>query len=209
MNYAVSMARSYVQVVRAEAAAARRREILDQAIGMLADEPLPRLTLDAVAKRAGVARSTVYVQFGSRSELFEAVAERLLERIDFPRLSAAVELPDPLQALRSALAESVRLYAAERNVVRALWSWAELDPDAGGAVEVLDGGRAEGTAHLVGRLADAGLLRRGVSRREASDVVYLLTSFDSFDTLYTERHLDRAAVTRRLTGLVERALLAA
>jgi AcrR family transcriptional regulator len=208
MKYAVSMPRAYVQVARAEGAAARRREVLDQAIEMLASEPLPRVTLDALARRAGVARSTVYVQFGSRSELFESVAERLLERVGFARLTAAVELTDPLHALRAAMVESVRLYAAERDVSRALWSWAELDPDAGRAFEVLDGGRADGTAHLVGRLADAGLLRDGVSRREASDVMYLLTSFDSFDTLYTARRLDEAAVTRRLTSLVESALLA-
>src|SRR4051812_30193083 len=118
------MARSYVQAARAEHAVARRLEVLDTAIDMLGTDPLPRVTLDAVAKRAGVARSTVYVQFGSRSGLFGAVAERLLERIEFARLVAAVALVDPLQALRAAMVESVRLYAAERDVARALWSWA-------------------------------------------------------------------------------------
>ena len=90
---------------------------------------------------------------------------------------------------------------------RALWSWADLDADAAGARRVLDDGRAEGTAHLVGRLADAGLLRAGVTRQEAADVLYLLTSFDSFDQLYTERHLDEAAVTDRFRLLVEGSLL--
>jgi AcrR family transcriptional regulator len=197
------MPRAYVQEARAQAAAVKRVEVLDAAIAMIASEPLPRVTLDAVAKRAGVARSTVYVQFGSRSGLFEAVAARLLERIDFARLVAATRLADPLDALHRAMAESVRLYAAERDASRALWSWAELDVDAGQAMHVLDGGRAAGTAHLVGRLDDAGLLRRGVTREEASDLLYLLTAFDVFDTLYTERRLSAAEVTTRLTTLVE------
>jgi len=200
--------RTYRQRGRADAAAERRQTVLDATIEMLATEHLPKVTLDAVARRAGVARSTVYVQFGSRAGLFEAVAERLLVRIEFDRLAAAVGLADPRDALRAAMQESVRLYAAQRDASRALWSWADLDPDAGRAMAVLDGGRAEGTRHLVRRLASAGALRRDLSVAEASDALYLLTSFETFDTLHTERGLGVVAVTERLTTMVERLLLA-
>jgi AcrR family transcriptional regulator len=202
MNYAVSMARTYIQDARADAAAAKRLRVLDAAIDMLATEPMPRITLDAVARRAGAARSTVYVTFGSRAGLFDAVARRLLERIGFDRLVAAVAAPDPLDALRQAIHESVRLYAEQRDAARALWSWAELDTDAAGAFAVLDGGRATGTAHLVSRLAAAGKLRPGVSPDEAADVLYLLTSFDTFDQLFTERRLPPDTVERRLRLLL-------
>jgi AcrR family transcriptional regulator len=201
------MARSYVQEARAEAASAKRVHVLDTTIDMLGSEPLPKVTLDAVATRAGSSRSTVYLMFGSRSGLFEATARHLLDRVEFHRLVAAVGEPDPRLALERALAESVRLYAIERDVSRALWSWADLDADAAGARRVLDDGRAEGTAHLVDRLADAGLLRDDVKREEAADVLYLLTSFDSFDLLFTDRGLDAAAVTERFRLLVGRALL--
>ena len=40
-------------------------------------------------------------------------------------------------------------------------------------------------------------------------MLYLLTSFDSFDQLFTERGLDEAAVTARFQLLVEGALLRA
>lgn len=202
------MPRRYVQSTRAAAAAAKRRDLLDATIDMLATEPLPRVTLDAVAKRAGAARSTVYTMFGSRAGLLEAVAVRLLERVEFDRLVEAVGDSDPRRALDLALTESVRLYAREREVSRALWSWADLDPDAGRAMAVLDGGRAEGTRHLVRRLASAGALRRDLSVAEASDALYLLTSFEAFDTLHTERGLGVVAVTERLTTMVERLLLA-
>src|SRR5262245_4216658 len=196
------MARSYVQHARADAAASKRLEVLDAAIDMLASEPLPRVTLEAVARRAGAARSTVYVMFRSRAGMFDAVARRLLERIGFDRLVAAVAAPDPLEALRQAIHESVRLYAEQRDAARALWSWADLDMDAAGAFAVLDGGRASGTAHLVGRLAAAGELRPGVSPDEAADVLYMLTSFDTFDQLFTERQLTSATVERRLRLLL-------
>ncbi|MET0460657.1 MAG: helix-turn-helix domain-containing protein [Ilumatobacteraceae bacterium] len=201
------MPRRYVQSTRAAAAAAKRRDLLDATIDMLATEPLPRVTLDAVAKRAGAARSTVYTMFGSRAGLLEAVAVRLLERVEFDRLVEAVGDSDPRRALDLALTESVRLYAREREVSRALWSWADLDPDAADAFAVLDGGREAGTTHLIGRLDDADLLHPDVSRQEAADVLFLLTSFDTFDQLYTGRKLDEAAVTARLRAVVERTLL--
>jgi AcrR family transcriptional regulator len=200
--------RTYRQQRRADAAAQRRLAVLDGAIAMLGAEPLPTVTLDGVAQRAGVARSTVYVQFGSRAGLFEAVGERLLERIGFERFSAAVRLAHPKLALRTALREIVRVHATERDVTRALRSWAHLDPDAGRAIAVLDGGRADGTRHLVRRLAHTGALRAGLSIAEASDALYVLTSFETVDTLYTERRLGVVAVTERLTAMVERLLLA-
>ena len=202
MKYTLSMARTYVQDARAEAAASKRLQVLDAAIDMLASEALPRVTLEAVARRAGAARSTVYVMFGSRAGLFDAVARRLLERIGFDRLVAAVAAPEPLEALRHAMHESVRLYAEQRDAARALWSWADLDTDAAGAFAVLDGGRASGTANLVGRLAAAGKLRPGVSPDEAADVLYMLTSFDTFDQLFTERQLTPDMVERRLRLLL-------
>lgn len=203
MKYAVSMARTYVQDARADAAAAKRLQVLDAAIDMLASEPLPRVTIEAVARRAGAVRSTVYVMFGSRAGLFDAVARRLLEQIGFDRLVAAVAAPDPLEALRQAMHESVRLYSEQRDAARALWSWADLDTDAAAAFAVLDGGRATGTAHLVSRLAAAGRLRPGVSPDEAADVLYVLTSFDTFDQLFTKRQLPPDIVERRLRLLLE------
>jgi hypothetical protein len=63
---------------------------------------------------------------------------------------------------------------------------------------VLDGGRASGTGPLVGRLAGAGRRRPGVGADEAADVLYLLTSLDTLDQLFTERQLTPDMVERRL-----------
>ena len=41
--------------------------------------PIPGLTVDAVARRADVARATVYYQFGSKTGLLEAVRDDLAE----------------------------------------------------------------------------------------------------------------------------------
>lgn len=199
--------RPYVQTQRAEGAEEKRRHILRAARELLLTRALPDVTLDAVAKAAGAARSTVYLAFGSRSGLFEALAEQLLVDIEFDRLVAAVERPDPLEALRGSFVEAARLYSADRQVARALWSWGELEPDAAGAIRVLEHGRWEGMVHLTRRLHGAGHVRSDTPLREAAEVLWVLTSFDAFDQLFTGRGMKPNAVAKRLTAMAERSIL--
>jgi hypothetical protein len=49
-------------------------------------------------------------------------------------------------------------------------------------------------------------LRPGVRADEANDVLWVITSFESFDLLYTGRALPLDTVVERLTGMAERAL---
>src|SRR6476469_5058821 len=92
--------RKYEQTVRADAAERTRRQILDAVYVCLRAEPSTPLSLDKVARQAGVARSTIYVIFESRAGLFEAVNTDLLERGRFERVLEAVEHPDALEHLR-------------------------------------------------------------------------------------------------------------
>jgi hypothetical protein len=61
-------------------------------------------------------------------------------------------------------------------------------------------------AHLAGRLAEQDVLRPGVGEKEAADVLFLLTSFDAFDLLYTGRGLPPDEVGRLLVETAERTL---
>jgi hypothetical protein len=99
------------------------------------------------------------------------------------------------------------VYAEERDVARALYSMAQLNPEAvGGAYDVIDHGRAEGLLHLATRLRDQGQLRPDVTPEEAADYLWVITGFDTFDQLCTARGLDRARVAERLVALAERTL---
>jgi hypothetical protein len=62
--------------------------------------------------------------------------------------------------------------------------------------------------HLAGRLAEQGRLRAGVGAKEAADLLWILTSFDAFDLLFTGRGLPVDEVARVLVGTAERSLLA-
>src|ERR671924_654819 len=56
-------------------------------------------SVDAVARQAGVARMTVYYQFGSKRGLLEALFDDLAARGLVGRLRAAFGCPDPREAL--------------------------------------------------------------------------------------------------------------
>jgi len=47
-----------------------------------------------------------------------------------------------------------------------------------------------------------------MSVKEAAGRLWVITSFDTFDQLYSERGLSRAEVAERLVGMAERAVCA-
>ncbi len=199
--------RRYEQRIRAATAEDTRRRILDAMRERIRSAPTEELSIDRVAQDAGVARSTIYVVFGSRAGLFEALGEDLLSRAGFQRIVDAVSLPDPREALRASLRASCEVYAAERDVARVLASNAALNPGAfGGVFDVLNRGRAEGLRHLATRLKRDDVLRHDVSIKEATEILWVITSFDVFDQLYSSRGLTAQAVGRRLIAMAERAI---
>ena len=56
-----------------------RQQVLAAARSLLAEPGGLAFTVDAVARRADVARATVYYQFGSKSGLLEAVCDHLAD----------------------------------------------------------------------------------------------------------------------------------
>jgi AcrR family transcriptional regulator len=199
--------RKYEQRLRAEAAEETRRRILDAVYERLRAEPTQPLSLDRVAQAARVARSTIYVIFGSRAGLFDAVATDLLYRGGFDQVVTAVADPDAREHLRGGIRGGVETYAAYRDVQRVLHSTAALDPQAlAGAVQRADARRAGGMAYLAQRLAEQDLLRPDVSVDDAAHLLWLVTSFDAFDVLYSGRGLPVDEVARLLVATAERAV---
>src|SRR5438093_8445964 len=86
-------------------------------------------TIDAVAQPAGVARMTVYYQFGSKAGLLEALFDDLAARGGMDQLPAAFSRADPLDALAEFIAIFCRFWASERPLIRRLQGLAALDPD--------------------------------------------------------------------------------
>jgi AcrR family transcriptional regulator len=199
--------RAYEQKARAESAAETRRRILDGVYECLREEPSTPPSVGEIARRAGVARSTVYLVFGSRAGLFDAFAQELWQRSGLPNLQDAVNVPDAREGVLGGIRAGVDIFAADRDVFNALFAMTKLDPDAvGGAVERIEARRAEGMAWGSRRLARQKQLKPGVSARRAAHVLWLVASFDAFDLLYTGRGLSARETARILADSFESAI---
>jgi AcrR family transcriptional regulator len=199
--------RKYEQRLRAEAAQQTRRRILDAVYERLRSTPAEPVSVDRVARMAGVSRSTVYLIFGSRTGLFDALGAELLHSGGFESMLRQATHPDARKGLRDGIRGVIEMYAAHRDVLRALHSMAQLDADAvGGAIQRMEKGRASGMAYHAQRLAEQAVLRPDVTVNDAADVLWVLTSFDSFDLLYAGRARSRTRVAKTLVTTAERSL---
>jgi AcrR family transcriptional regulator len=161
-----------------------RRRVLDAARALLAESnTYTAFTVDAVAKRADVARATVYYQFASKTGLLEALCDALAEEGNMADLASAFTEPDPLEALARFIAVFGRFWAADRLVTRRLRALAALDPDVGAVITARDVRNITGLEVLIGRVAAHPDLRMSVPPEDAVRVLHMLTSFETFDSL--------------------------
>jgi AcrR family transcriptional regulator len=86
----ISGKRSYRLGARAEAAEETRLRILDAVIGLHMERYYDQISLEDVAKRAGVTVQTVLRRFGSKDQLIDAATEVATERVLSQRGEAPV-----------------------------------------------------------------------------------------------------------------------
>src|SRR4029450_6452372 len=140
--------------------AAETREPLSQPVrDLLAEGRFHEATVEEIAGRAGVARSTLHLHFGSRMGLVDEICELLARGSERAGLRPPLEPPAPAEALRSVLPSAVRFWAAEEDLHRSLYGLAEIDPAARAFVDRQTSGRRTDLRRLSERLHDAGQLR--------------------------------------------------
>src|SRR5580693_8188090 len=120
-HYEMGRRREATDVTRAKILAATR-----QIIGGKGD--LDGFSMHAVAKKAGVARMTVYYQFASREALLEALADHLGQRGGMQRMREVFTEPDPERALRRLVEVFVGFWATDRRTLRRLRAMGVVSP---------------------------------------------------------------------------------
>jgi hypothetical protein len=145
----------------------------------------------------------------SRSGLFDAVGRELAARSGYSLLVDAKHQPDARDHLRAGFRAATEMLAANRDIYRGLRSMAQLDEQAvGGLVKRMDEERAAGMTRLANRLGEQGVLREDLSVKDAEHILMMLSSFESFDALYTLRGLSTKRTTELLVETAERTLYA-
>ena len=161
--------------------------------------------MDAVAREAGVGRTTVFEQFRSKTALFQAVSDDLRRQVFAAKFGAASS--DGVDArLASALRGGQELWNAELDLFRRLHGMALLEPASAESTSSDVRERRAQVEALARELVAAGRVRAGVSESDLADALSLLSGFAAYSSLRRARS-DASAVGRLLELLLSGLLL--
>ena len=169
--------RPYRSSRRRVAAKRTRARLLKAARSMLAAPD--GISLDAVAKKAGVTRLTVYNQFGSRRALLEAVFDDMAERGGLHRIREAMAKTDPQVALQQIVLIFCDFWSVHRGALWRLHAASATDPEFEESLRARNQRRRHLLSVLVDRMIEGGGKRPEVVI-ELIDVLFALTSVGFF-----------------------------
>lgn len=185
--------RAYKSPRRDAAASATRERIVAAAAAILgAADGIRKFSLDAVAKKAGVTRLTVYNQFGSRRALMEAVFDERAERGGLFRIVEAMQDPDPQAALLRIIGIFCDFWSSDPGTMRLLHAAGASDAEFAESVHERNERRRSVLSAIVRRLA-AGRAPPPKALGNLVDVLFALTSFAFFGQLTAGKRSAEAA----------------
>ena len=209
MGTPVKPRRAYNAAFRREQALVTHRRILDAARRLFVARGYAGVTMRDVADEAGVAVQTVHAVFGTKLGLAQGIVETALEDVD----------PDVLSLIRQAdlaqdLSVTLRTVAVIARRVQEHFGDILLFMQQAGDRQLLevaerfDAVRVESLAPVVSALAKAGVLRAGLSAKEAADLIWALTSPEWYGLLVRRREWDVSRWEENLGDTLMRLLLA-
>src|SRR5258708_5276241 len=170
--------RPYRSSRRRLAAERTRARLLKAASATLADREV--ISLDAVAKVAGVTRLTVYNQFGSRRAVLEAVFDQVALRGGLHRLADALALADPHAAVRQTIGIFCDFWSFDPGALGLLHAAGSTNQEFAASVTERNERRRKLFAAIIRRLE-----LRPKRQRDLVDVLFALTTFPFFPQLTT------------------------
>jgi AcrR family transcriptional regulator len=185
--------RTYASAKRAAAAERTRQRLVRAAVKLMnAKQPPRSLSLEAVARAAGVSRLTVYNQFGSRRGLFEALFDDRARRGGMQRMAQIMAGSDPRTGLEQLIELFCAFWGSERSAMAGLLRAAASDAELNEGILARNERRRRALTVLVGRMES---LRCAAPQAlsDLTDVLFVLTGFGVFAEL-SRAGRDHAAV---------------
>lgn len=197
--------RTYRSARRREQAAETRRRILAAGRTLFVAQGYGGATIEAIAQRARVAVQTVYAAFGSKRNILMALLDAMAADADVARMQAAVQAAagDPPRQLREVLAFTGRFYAAGADLIDIARTVSGVEPDLRALWKEGEGRRHRAAASLVAEWDAAGALAPGLTRKEATDVMWALVGPDVFRLFIVERRWSRSRYEAWLADTLE------
>jgi AcrR family transcriptional regulator len=173
--------------LREEQAQLTRRRILEAARRLFVGRGYSSVSMQEIAREAGVAYQTVFSQFGGKLQLaLELCAS------EFPHvgqtvamLVTACDAGDPEAWLRLLGTFARRLYEPCAEVLRFMRE--SGDPELTSRLREIEAGRLQRLAPLGPQLEKSGRLRPGLSGQDAVDLAWSLTSPATYEQMVLDR----------------------
>jgi len=171
-----------------------RAAVIEAARTLFLERGYAGTTIEAVSDLSDVPPATVYRLFSSKlgilKELFNvsiAGDDEAVPLTDRPHVRALIEDPDPRKQLAGFVRISRGIMARTEPVYRILVSAAGSDPDAAALLAEQTRQRQQGQGGIARVLADAGVLRPGLSEGDAADIIHALMSPEVYRLLVGDR----------------------
>lgn len=184
--------RPYDAPERRRAADAGRDRILAAARELLNLDDVGALSLDAVARRAGVTRMTVYNQFGSKAGLLGEVFDLLIERDAFGKMPAVFAEQDLGLAFDQLVGILGRFYTDNRALLVRLTTAAGTDPDLAEVIHGKNLRRRRNVAALLQRMPST--QAPAIATSELVNVLDVLLNFETFNGIAGPSRTPKAVV---------------
>ncbi|WPB95626.1 TetR/AcrR family transcriptional regulator [Streptomyces malaysiensis] len=112
----------------------REQALLDAAEALLEHTSLEELTVEAIAKGAGISRGSLYFYFGNKHEVLAALVERTMRTIRAEADSTAQDAASPpVDVVERAVHGVERVWREHGTVMRAAVDYSALHPVIGSA----------------------------------------------------------------------------
>jgi AcrR family transcriptional regulator len=185
-----------------------RRRILQAARRLLEEHGYHGVGLGAVAADAGVSRQAIYLHFGSKGKLLQALAAHVDEVEGLPELAEAVERAPSGPAALDRFVELVVALTPRVHRTAAVLEAARLDaPDAAAAWRDRMDSRRRRCRRIVARLAEEQLLSGGWTIDEAADFLWAASGLRVWEDLVVVRGWSSERFRRHLGHVLRQALL--
>ena len=201
--------RPYHSQVRQRQAEETRRRILAAAGELFASRGYAVTTLEAVAKVAEVSSKTIAAVFGSKRALlaevinpdaFSTPVQQLIEELRATK--------DPSRRLSLVAQITRQAYEPLASSLELLRTAGAVAPELADLAQQVEARRRQNQARLMASLYEQGVLRSGLSFEEATDVLWVLTSYDLYRMLVVEQRWEPERYETWLAQLLVQHLLA-
>jgi len=141
----------------------------------------------AIADAADVATQTAYYIFGTKARLFEEVIEVAAagghDPIPVMQRSwaiDAIEAANPSRSLALVVEHGVNTYARVAPLREAILTAAAIEPAIATTWQAIADRRRAGHRQVIDAIADLGALRLGLERDEATDILSVMNSHETY-----------------------------